>query len=83
MIVYILNESVTRKKLGDISYRGYFMQYSDTTGVIIYWKSYHPFVIHIARHAWFYEYSSRLSTEDSHNTGSLLLPKYPESHIHN
>ena len=24
--------------------RGYFMRYSDTTGVIIYWKSYHPFL---------------------------------------
>ena len=72
-----------KNKLDDRSYRGYFMQYSDTTGVIIYWKLYHPFVIHRSRHAWYDEYNYRLSIEDEHNPGSLLLKKYSESHIHN
>ena len=33
--VYIINGHVTGKKLYDRSYCGYFMGYSDTTGVII------------------------------------------------
>ena len=34
-------------------------------------------------HVWFDEYNSRLSIEYNHNTGSLLLRKYPESLICN
>ena len=36
--VYIINGRVTRKKLDDRSHHGYFMRYSATTGVILYWK---------------------------------------------
>ena len=83
MIVYIINRRVTRKDLDDISDRVYFMRYSDTTGVIIYWNPYQPFVIHRAHHAWFDEYNSRLSIEEAHTPGSLPLQKDPEIHIHN
>ena len=36
--VYIINGSVTIKKLDDISHRGYFMGYEATTWFIIYWN---------------------------------------------
>ena len=49
------------------------MVYTSTTGVIFYWKPYQPFVIHIYNHIWFNEYNSRLSIEDKHNPGYLLL----------
>ena len=39
--------------------------------------------IHRSHHVWFDEYNSCLSIERNHNLGSLLLQKYPESHIHN
>ena len=58
------------------------MRYVDTTGVIIYWKPDQPFVIHRAHHVWFDEYNSRLSIEDKHTPGSLLLRQDPEGHIH-
>ena len=32
---------------------------------------------------WFDEYNSRLSIEDKHTQGSLLLRQDPEGHIHN
>ena len=38
-------------------------------------------MIHIAHHFWFDEYNSRLSTEDKHTIGSLLLWQDPEGHI--
>ena len=44
MRFYIINGRVTIKNLGDKSHQGYFMGYSDTTGVIIYWKPDHPFL---------------------------------------
>ena len=80
--VYIINGRPTRKKLDDISHRGYFMVYADTTGVIIYWKPDQPFIIHRVHHVWFHEYNSRLSIEYKHTSGSLLLRQYPEGHIH-
>ena len=40
------------------------------------------FIIHRAHHVWFDEYNSRLSIEDKHTLGSLLLRQYPEGHIH-
>ena len=46
MIFYIINVCVTRNKLDDISYRGYFMGYSATAEVILYWKPDKNFVIH-------------------------------------
>ena len=71
--VYIINVRATRNNIDDRSHRGYFMGYAATTGVIIYWKPYQPFIIHRAHHVWFDEYNSRLSVEDNHTTGSLLL----------
>ena len=59
------------------------MGYSATTGVILYWKPYQPFIIHRAHHVWFDKYNSRLSIEDKHTSGSFILRKYPEGHIHN
>ena len=38
LIVYIINVHLTIKNLDDRSRCGYFMGYSATTGVIIYWK---------------------------------------------
>ena len=59
------------------------MGYEATTGVIMYWKSYQPFVTHRAYHVWFDEYNSCLYIEDKHAPGSLLLLQDTESHIHN
>ena len=42
-----------------------------------------PVVIHIAHHFWFDEYNSRLSIENNHTPGYLLIWKDTESHIHN
>ena len=58
------------------------MGYAATTGVIIYWKTDQPFVIHRAHHVWFDEYNSRISIEDKNTPCHLLLRKYPESHNH-
>ena len=82
MRVYIINGRATRNKLDDRSQRGYFVGYAATTGAIIYWKPYQHFFIHRAHHIWFDEYNYRLSKEYKHTTGSLLLRKYPEGHIH-
>ena len=59
-----------------------FVEYLDTTGVTLYWKSYQPFVIHRAHHILF-EYNARLSIEDRHTTGSLLLRQDSKVRIHN
>ena len=59
------------------------MGYVDTTGVILYWKPDQTFNIHRDHHVWFDEYNSRLSIEDKHTPGSLLLRQDPENHIHN
>ena len=58
------------------------MGYVATTGVIRYLKPDQPFIIHRAHHVWFDEYNSRLSIEDKHTPGSLLLWKDLEGHIH-
>ena len=54
-----------------------------TTGVILYWKQYQQYIIQRAHHVWFDEYNSRLSIEEKHTPGSLLLRQDPEDHIHN
>ena len=46
-IFYIINGLATRNKLDDRSHWGYFMGCVATTGVILYWKPYQPFIIHI------------------------------------
>ena len=58
------------------------MGYAATTGVILYWKPDQPFIIHRSHHVWFDDYNSRLSIEDNHTPGSLLLRQYPEGCIH-
>ena len=55
------------------------MGYSDTIGVILYWKPDQIFVIHRAHHIWFDEDNYRLSIEDKHTPGSLLLQQDPGS----
>ena len=60
VIFYIINGRATRKNLDYRLHRGYFMGYVATTGVIIYWKPYQPFVIHRDYHVWFDEYNYRL-----------------------
>ena len=82
MGVYIINVRVTRNNIDDISHRAYFMGYVATIGVIIYWKPDQHFVIHRAHHVWFDEYNSRVSIEDNHTPGYLILQKDPEIHIH-
>ena len=69
----MINERSARKKINDRSHWGYFMGCAATTGVIIYWKPDQPFIIHIAHNVCFDEYNSRLSIEDKHTPGSLLL----------
>ena len=83
VIFYIINGCATRKKLDDISHRGYFMGYADTTRVILYWKPYQPFFIHRYHHVWFDAYNYFLSIEEKHTPGYLLLWKYPEGYIRN
>ena len=80
--VYIINGRATSKNIDDRSHRGYFMGYAATAGVIIYWKPDQTFVIHRDHHVWFDEYNSRLSREDKHTPGYLLLCQDPEGHIH-
>ena len=82
-IVYIINGCVTRKNIDDRSHSGYFMVYAATTGVIIYWRKYHPFVVHVSHHVWFDEYNSSLSIEYNHTPCYLLIQQYPASIIHN
>ena len=52
---------VTRKKVDDISHFDYFIVYAATTGVILYWKIYQPFVIHSDHHILFDENNSSTS----------------------
>ena len=59
------------------------MGYAATTGVILYCNLDHNFVIHREHHVWFDEYNYRLSIENNHTPGFLLLQQYPESLIHN
>ena len=70
MRVYIINGRATRKKIDDRSHRGYFMGYSATIEIILYWKPDQPFNIHRAHHVLFDEYNSRLSIEDEHTPSS-------------
>ena len=49
------------------------MVYAATTGAILNWKLDQNIVIHRAHHIWFDEYNSRLSIEENHTTGSLIL----------
>ena len=76
LIVYIINGSVTRNKLDDISHRGYFMGYIYTIGAILYCNPDQTFIIHRSHHVWFDVYNSRLSIEDKHTPGSILLHQY-------
>ena len=82
MRVYITDGRATRKKLDDRSHRGYLMGYVATTRVIIYWKPYQQFIMHITHNVWFDQYNSCLSIEDKKTPGSLLLRQDPEVHIH-
>ena len=82
MRVYIINGRSIRNKLDDRSYQGYFKGYAATTGVIIYWKPDQPFIVHRAHHVWFDGYNYRLSIEDKHTPGSLLLRQDHKFHIH-
>ena len=58
------------------------MGYAATTVFVLYWKPDQPFVIQIYHHVWFDEYNYRISIEDKHTPGSLLLRQYPESRIY-
>ena len=80
---YIINGRVTGKNIDDTSHCGYFMAYTATIRVIIFWKIDQNVVIKKYHHVWFGEYNSHLSIEDNHNTGSLLLQQYPKIHVHN
>ena len=81
--IYIINGRGTIKNLDDRSHHGYFMGYSATTGVIIYWKPEKSFSIHITHHDWVKEYNYCLYIEDTHTTSSLILQKYSEGLLHN
>ena len=83
MRVYTVNGRVTRKKLDDRSHRGYFMGYAATTGVILYWNTDQPSVVHISHHVWLDEYNSLISIEDNNTFGSLMLQQYPEIIVNN
>ena len=81
--VYTINGHVNRDKLNDRSHHSYFMGYAANTGVILYWNTYQPFVIHRYYHVLFDEHNSLISIEDKHIPYYLLLQQDPESIIHN
>ena len=58
------------------------MGYACNEGVILYWKSDQPFIIHKAHHVWFDEYNSSLFIEYKHTPGSFLLCQDPDDRIH-
>ena len=60
----------------------YFMGYAANTVVFLYWKPDQPYYIHRFYHAWFDKYNYRLSTEENHTPGSLLIQQDTESLIH-
>ena len=66
-----------------MSHGGYFIGYAATTGVILYWKIYQPFVICRSHNVWFDEYNYCLSIKDHHTPGYLLIQQDPEIHVHN
>ena len=68
-----MNGSVTINKIDYRSHRGNIIGYSATTEFILYCNPYQPFVIHRSYNIWFDEYNSRLSIEDNHTPGYLLL----------
>ena len=55
--VYIINRSVTRNKLDEISHHDYCMGYAATSGIVFYWKPDQTFVIHKSHYISFYEYN--------------------------
>ena len=76
--VYTINGHVNRDKLNDRSHHSYFMGYAANTGVILYWNTYQPFVIHRYYHVLFDEHNSLISIEDKHIPYYLLLQQDPE-----
>ena len=78
MRVYIINGRVTRNNLGDRSQCGYFMDFADTTLVILYCNPYQPFSIHRAHNDCFDEYNYSISIEYNHTNSYLLLQNDPE-----
>ena len=54
------------------------MGYAGTIGVILYCKTYQTFVIHRYYYDWFDEYNSRLSIEDKHTQGPIILSEDPK-----
>ena len=83
MKVHINNGRVTIKNLDNRSNHDYFMGYETTIGIIIYWNLYQTFFVHRSHHFSFDEYRSRLSLEDKHTPGYLLLQQYTKIIIHN
>ena len=61
----------------------YFIIYEATIGVILYWNSDQPFVIHRSHHVWFGKYNYCLSIEDKQTPFSLRIQQDPESHVNN
>ena len=49
------------------------MGYAATTVIILYWNPYQPLSIHGSHHVCFDEDNYRLSIEDKHTQGYLLL----------
>ena len=70
---YIVNGDVTRNKINYRSHSGYFMGYTATIGVILYWNPNQTFVVHRSHHVWFDEYNYCLSIKGKHTPCYLLL----------
>ena len=83
VIFYIINGSVTIKKLDNISQWAYFMGYASNKVFLIYKKTDHTCNGHRFHYAWFYEYIYFISTEDNNTLIYLLIQQYPESIINN
>ena len=83
MRLYIINWSVKINKLDDRSHLSYFMGYAATTGVIIYWNPYQPFIILGAHHVWFDEYYYPRFISDKHTPVYFLLKQDTEILSHN
>ena len=65
--VYIINGIVTRNKFYNWSNRGCLVRYADTTGVILYWNSYQPYLY---------------TNQNMHGLTSITSNYFPKINIH-
>ena len=78
MHVYIINTDVTRQKLDQRTFLGYYLKYASTTRVVVY---YNPTTKKIGRSSHVYFDELNVGLKSSHKTkfGTELIQKYPHN----